>query len=570
VATLSPEQIAQQMRNAAKAGNAPLALRLSQMYKDATRDQPGPQETSPMSPTNIAGAAVEPMAALASGAAARIPAGLAGIGAGVGSLFDEKIDPAGVVRSIQEALAYEPRTQGGKTATEALSFPGRMLEEHVEKPLAERAARLHGPAAGAFEQTGFELLATVLGGRAGAKAAETPGVLKPPVGPSADVRQLASEGVTMTPGQRRGGLPNAIEEKAGAILPPVKTARAKAVQQWDVGQLNKLLKVAGGQPVPKGVSGRAANAHAYAELQKRYKEVLEKMHGDLRSGGDQSLGAELARLKENIDKAVDMNDQQKAIAKGVIDNEIIAKFTPPVATQRGPGTFTTDWELQHQEPGHVGGRANGEVMQQVIEKLRLVENEYKRGDPGQRAVARAITESRQAMFRMLRRENPDMAPLFDDVREGYARYKTSEMASNASAVKGGHYTPGQRLQAIRRRDTSKDRGKFARGEAFEQEDAEAAQRVLGNTQPDSGTPMGMALLEALLGGPAYAMGHPGAAAGLAATPALYSQPVLRWLQERALRPPTPPVAMPAAFGAGMASPPSQLDVDRALRAASGQ
>lgn len=93
------------------------------------KDAPPPPEDT-TSAKNIVGAAVEPAVAMATGAVATPVAGIAGMAQhAANELGLSKREPGEVVRSTQQALTYEPRTQGGKTATEVIGYPFEKLGE---------------------------------------------------------------------------------------------------------------------------------------------------------------------------------------------------------------------------------------------------------------------------------------------------------------------------------------------------------------------------------------------------------------------------------------------------------
>jgi hypothetical protein len=309
------------------------------------------------------------------------------------------------------------------------------------------------------------------------------------------VSRLAREGVTMTPGQRAGGLGNSLEEKVGAIIPPIKNARGKAVEQWNTARLNDALSDAKGKPVPKDMTGTDALRHTYQEMQARYTQVISKMKAVLGQGPGSFRDSvnKVKQVGQNLDPS-----QRKTLSR-ILDDQVIGKFT-------------------------VGGRASGTTAKEIGETLRTEADKHRTGGYQDRQVAQALDQVRTDLRSMLVKENPKHGPELLSIDKGYAKYKTSAKAANYSATKGGQSTTGQRLQAIRARDKSKDKNAFATGTAPGQGEATEAQGVLGNTQPDSGTPMGMALLDL----PKSVIG---AAVG---APLIYNQPMLKFLQDRAL------------------------------------
>jgi len=109
---------------------------------------------------------------LASGAIAAPIAGLAGLAtAGARQLGVTQADPADVVRGIQEAMTYQPRSVKGQRASEALGYPFQKLAEGADfagrttadvkrAPIMGKTAG--GPAGGAFINTAIQALPGVL------------------------------------------------------------------------------------------------------------------------------------------------------------------------------------------------------------------------------------------------------------------------------------------------------------------------------------------------------------------------------------------------------------------------
>ena len=103
--------------------------------------------------------------ALASGALAAPIAGLAGI---VGSLLPgEAGQGARWVKNVQDAMIYQPTSEGGKKVMEGV---GTVLENLIEKPteaIGSGVAELYGPAAGAVTKGALQAAPGLLGLRGG-------------------------------------------------------------------------------------------------------------------------------------------------------------------------------------------------------------------------------------------------------------------------------------------------------------------------------------------------------------------------------------------------------------------
>ena len=91
---------------------------------------PAPSEPpAPKAPTwhSLAGP-TEAALSLGTGMLGQVAGGLAGLGDAGARLFDKSLPaPATVVKRFENALTYQPRTQGGKLGVEAISWPFREL-----------------------------------------------------------------------------------------------------------------------------------------------------------------------------------------------------------------------------------------------------------------------------------------------------------------------------------------------------------------------------------------------------------------------------------------------------------
>jgi ribosomal protein L17 len=501
---------------------------------------------SPTSAMNLVGAAVEPMMSMASGAVAQPIAGLAGIGAaGTNAMGITNTPAADVVNKVQGSMTYQPRTTGGQNAMSAFTSIPQALEEGITRdtPGYHAAQRSRMPGAGnrpsgdwspAAKTVGTTLTQGALqlaGAKGGAKMAETPGVLKPK-GPSPSVKMLADKGVTMTPGQIKGGATNAIEQKLTSlpiIGDVIKSARGKSVEQFSQATVQDALTDIG-ETLPKSLKGHDAVAHAGEKFNEAYDKILPKLKGDL-TAGTQPLGIELNNIKSMSVQALPA-EQGAAVAR-FIDQDIIAKFKN-------------------------GTTASGAELQEIRENLRHeIESYQKSNVPADRKVALALITAREAMDKMIEQVNPKYAAEYAKIRSGYAKFSIAEAASSLKGAKEGVATPSQYTGAVRAKDASKNKRRFAQGRANQQPLAKAGSKVLAGDEPDSGTAgrVGMASLVTGGAGAAAALHNPLFLAGGAILPAMYSQMGLKALQPFLMRGKNKPaVGTGAALGLGTTQP----------------
>lgn len=86
----------------------------------------------PLAIENIAGSAAEPLMHLGTGLFGSAVGGLAGLGAIGAKKLGYDVDPAGVIKDVSGALTYEPKTEGGKIATDVVTYPFQKLAEGAE------------------------------------------------------------------------------------------------------------------------------------------------------------------------------------------------------------------------------------------------------------------------------------------------------------------------------------------------------------------------------------------------------------------------------------------------------
>lgn len=366
-------------------------------------------------------------------------------------------------------------------------------------------------------------------GAVGDMAGASMKALQKPVSPT--IRDLASKGVVMTPGQRGGRLASAIEQRLTSVSiagDSIKAARGKATEQWNRAEINDAIKDAGGKPLPEQRTGRDAIFHAENEMSSAYGRVLPKMQGSLTSA-DASGVTFRQQIADRVGQNRKLDRKHSKLLQTIIDDDVVAKF------------------------GQSGGYTRGDTVKEIQETLRVEAEALGQGTYQDRQAATVVNQIRTDFMDMLKRENPKIAPELEKVDRGFAKFKTASKASQYSTKQEGGFTPAQKLRAIRARDKSKDKQRFASGTAPGQKATEEAEKILGNTEPDSGTPGRLLSVEALL--------HPAKAAALAATSPLYSQTVLKALQNRALKKglPSNPGRPWKAPIAGAALMPGQVD-----------
>lgn len=323
-------------------------------------------------------------------------------------------------------------------------------------------------------------------------------VISPNVSPQ--IQSLMKEGVVPTAGQILGGGYKRAEEALTSV--PVigdfiKSAQNRAAQQVNTAAFNRALKPIG-ESLPEGVVGREAVQFASDKLDDAYGKLLPKMT----VVQDVPFQTEIANLKS-------------AVQNGAIDPKAV--------------NFFNNW-LDSNVLGKFQGQAavTGKTLKEVQSDLRETINRLGAStDADQRLIGDALKETQDQIRQLVKRSNPQFADELKAIDTGYANFKRVERAASGLGAEEGTFSPAQLQNAVKAMDKSKDKGKFAKGEALMQDLSENAKTALGNKVPDSGTPYRALITALAASGGAGAAGFPGVASalgGLAASPLLYSGP----------------------------------------------
>lgn len=338
---------------------------------------------------------------------------------------------------------------------------------------------------------GAQFAASLAGGLAAPLAASR--VIAPNTSP--EVLALMKEGVTPTPGQVLGGTAKRVENAATSI--PIVGDVIKAGQRRAVGDLNRAAANRAlapfGEKLPDGMQGREAVGYIKDRLGERYDELLNGI----------TVAADLPFLQK-------VRDVQRMAGTGGMD---------PAAVQR------LDTILKNRVLGKFigpGAKVTGETMKQIESDLGQMSASFRRDTSSDmRNLGDALMEVQSQLRHLVGRSNPAIAPELRKVNEGYANYKRLERAAASLGSDEGVFSPAQLLSAVKATDRSKDKAKFARGDALMQDLADSGRTVLGNNVPDSGTPLRAMVAGGTLGvgGAVSPTVAPATLAALAYTPA---------------------------------------------------
>lgn len=296
----------------------------------------------------------------------------------------------------------------------------------------------------------------------------------PRVPPDANAALLQSEGVQLTPGQMLGGGVKRAEDAATSIPvlgDVIKGAQRRGIEQFDAAAFNRALTPIG-ETLPKGMTGNKAVDHVYSRLGEKYEDLLPRMKGELYGPGGNALPARPGQpgpvtLKQELDglrtMGQNMAPQQAAQLDRILFNEIESRFTQQ-------------------------GLASGETLKKIESQLGRMAKDFRKSENYDvRQLGDAVQEAQNAVRRMVERVNPSHGAELQKINEGYANFKVVQNAAGSLGAQEGVFTPTQLNRSVRAKDQSKDKARFAEGNALMQDLSGAGRAVLPSSVPDSGT-----------------------------------------------------------------------------------
>lgn len=432
-----------------------------------------------------------------------------------------KLPEGGVDQQVREnEQAYQQRrAQNGQTGFDGYRTIGSIANpvNYIPAAAGVRAtsligkmgtAAVAGGTAGALapvtsgDFAGEKIKQVAIGAGAGAALTPAAGAIARLISPNAStnsqVALLKDAGVKPTIGQTLGGRWNTLEEKAQSmpiVGDAIASARRGAAGDLNRAAFNRALEPIG-QTLPKGVAGRDAVNFVENALSTGYNKLLPS----LTVKADQPFSSGLSSLRQMVDKGA-MDPQAAKAFNRILDNDVMSKF-------RGQQALT------------------GETFKQVESDLgQHIARLGASTDADQRLVGDALKQVQKEMRDMLVRSNPAKAAELKALNTAWANFKRPQRAAAALGAEEGTFSAAQLQSAVKALDKSKDKARFAEGNALMQDLSEAGKAVLGNKVPDSGTAgrvMWGAIGASGLAGPAIPLTT---IAGLTAGAAAYTGPI---------------------------------------------
>ena len=318
---------------------------------------------------------------------------------------------------------------------------------------AEEGEGLSAAGGGAVDGTVGTLVARgAMRGIRGFQSSDTAGkinqFLNPPpvVGPKGELTPIPKTDLTT---MQRMGLTGV--EEAAQGLPFVHGQREKTIGTWNTQNAAKVLGNIGVK-LPKGLApGQETNAVVNQELNNFYNALKPRVKGTV----DRSFHNAFSALRA------------KAVASGSPERKALWKDVEAAVAQfKKGGTF------------------DGNDFREASSRLLEIANvNSKNGDDlAKLDIARLAEKTRTQLIALVARADPQVAKELKAVSKSWAQMKRLETASlSAGAMANrGIAPPDDVLGAIKRLDTSTDKGAVARGKGFMQQEVQDAREVLGS------------------------------------------------------------------------------------------
>ena len=332
-----------------------------------------------------------------------------------------------------------------------------------------------------------------LGGASGVAGKMLGGAISPQL--AANAKRLIDAGVDLTPGQAVGGLARTTEEMgksipiAGAF---VRGAELRTIDSFNRASVNEALKPLGIK-VPDNLSGRELIAKGQDELNKAYDQLLPKVT----FRADQQFMDDATRLDALV-SSLALPPAQKAQWDKILSERFFDRLNS-------------------------ADEMSGQTLKKVESELKRFATNYRSSsDAAQRDAGFLADELREEIRNALERQDLVNAARLKDINTAYAMFTRLDRASIAAPAQEGRFTPAQLLAASKAEDQTVRHRAFARGDALLQNWGEAAQSVIGNKIPDSGT-AGRLGTGDLIKGAVVGVYDPKLVAGMAGLPLPYTK-----------------------------------------------
>lgn len=340
-------------------------------------------------------------------------------------------------------------------------------------------AALYGGLKGASDVRGDRVAGALEGAASGAAgAAITGGALKLAGGalgraarkakPNLSVMRLAKEGVVMTPGQRRGAVPQALENAIDTIplvRAPIRAARRRSVEQFNRAWVNTAL-------APIGV--KLDKSAKFGEMT---PQIMEKT---------QQYSSEAYKKALDPIKNLQLDDIYLAAQKGLEEK---AASLPPAQAKAFDYIMKNKIEPLLRKSTDEGGVSGREVQAALSTLREQAAKATQSRDFADDFLADALHESHDNLTGLVGRMSPEAVDNLARANEAYGNLQRvwDAFASTGAGDKSGLVSPTRAATAAAKRGYGMTRARAAAQATPLLRLANAAKRVLPDTAPNSGT-----------------------------------------------------------------------------------
>ena len=285
-------------------------------------------------------------------------------------------------------------------------------------------------------------------------------VISPNASINPQIQALRAEGVRPTIGQTLGGAANRIEEKlqsAPIVGDSIQNARQAAGADLSRAATNRALAPIG-QELPAGVTGNEAVQFTRRALGDAYDAILPRMAVQQ----DQPYRQAVTGLRQMVNT-------------GAISTNAPRQFNRFMANEVEPL-----FQGQQAMTGETFKRLQSKITEQ-IQRVSASTN------ADERLLGDAYRELGDQLNQLSMRSNPALGQELAAVNRGWANFKRVQKAASSVAAEDGVFSPAQLHNAVKAADRSKDKARFAEGDALMQDLSAAGRNLLTNKVPNSGT-----------------------------------------------------------------------------------
>jgi hypothetical protein len=380
---------------------------------------------------------------------------------GVPAMLNENVGRS--TEGVREAnpLAYAGGDIAGSAAMTALGGAG-LKAVGLSAPKAEGLADLLYSATTGYTGApeGDRLSGAVTNSILSGVGAAAPTVLKSALktNPDEDIKILREAGVRLTPAQTIGGRVDQTEEALSKLLfgggDMAIRSRKRAFNDFNTAYLNQAGKFIGFQ-LPKDLKPHARMKAIGEAFDNQYDTIRAQMS----VAPDQDLLDDIAMLETQIDDGVTFSPENASRLKKLLDDQLKRRTANPI------------------------GGDEYKDLQSLLKKRRA---SFSRS--GNQEMADGVENMQAILDNAARRRSPsEVVDALDSTDRGFAMLAQAQEAARMAGNKPGEFSPAQILSRQRAADTRNRSRSFVEGDMQGQRLAEAANNILGNKLPSSGT-----------------------------------------------------------------------------------